>query len=183
MFCNATQKGWHIMWVGEKRHKVIFELLPSAVTFHSVFRARRRWRLPFFWLACKKVFLYLWQYSYCHCLTPQFNSTSPPDCIAPLWLLKWHPVFSFFLFLTQSFFTSFSFFPFYFFFYNSEKESVNKGVKVVQICFLSRPRFSLSCYCVAIWCLLHHLQFLVEFCSLFPKFVVSSHLPIRPLAT
>ena len=32
------------------------------------------------------------------------------------------------------------------FFHISEKESVNKGVKVLQICSLSWPRFLLSCY-------------------------------------
>jgi len=140
------------MWNGRKERQRIFELLLRAFTVHSVFRSLHRWRLPFFCLACKKVFLYLWRYSYCHCLTPQFNNTNPPDCIAPLWLLKWHPVFSFFLFLTQSFFTSCSFFLFFSFF-TTEKESVNKGVKVVQICFLSWPRFLLSCSGVALWCL------------------------------
>ena len=39
----------------------------------------------------------------------------------------------------------------FFSFFTTEKESVNKGVKVVQICFLSWPRFSLSCYGVALW--------------------------------
>jgi len=54
--------------------------------------------------------------------------------------------------LNHSLHLALSFF-FFFSFFTTEKESVNKGVKVVQICFLSWPRFSLSCYGVALWCL------------------------------
>ena len=111
LWCNTVRITFNVKW-GKERQR-IFRALLSAFSVHSVFPALHRWRLPFFCLACKKVFLYLWRYSYCHCLTPQFNNTNPPDCIAPLWLLKWHPVLSFFLFLTQSFFTSCSFFLFF----------------------------------------------------------------------